>query len=167
MTDATISFVTSSKGSKILITQDADRNIDEYGKTKTSFAYGETAYFRVYAEHPDKLAVFASDGTLTPMGICTEDVEDETVVFLDSSSADTDKPVTSVSSYEWMGGSLGAVTRKGTYSVQCEVEPKPSQGLFSAALIGYRTAYALYGITLTTKDRDSYPVIVYAEVVNG
>ncbi len=167
MTDATISFVTSSKGSKILIAADADRNTDEYGKTKSAFAYGETAYFRVYAEHPDKVAVFASDGVLTAMGIFTEDVTDETAVFLESSAADTDKPVAAVSGYEWLGIALGEITRRSTYSVQCSTEPKPSQGSFGTALVSYRTSYALFGITLPLRNRESYPVLVYAEAVNG
>jgi len=167
MTDATISFVTSSKGSKILITADEDRNTDEYGKTKSTFAYGETAYFRVYSEHPEKAAVYASDGVLTAMGIFTEDVTDETSVFLDSASADTDKPVAAVNSFEWLGSSLGSITRKSTYSVQCAVEPKPSQGLFGTALVSYRTSYALFGITLPVRNKESYPVLVYAEAVNG
>ncbi len=167
MTDATISFVTSSKGSKILITADADRNTDEYGKTKSSFAYGETAYFRVYAEHPDKVAVFTSDGVLTAMGIFSEDVTDETAVFLENATSDTDKPVAGVSSYEWLGNSLGEIIRKSTYSVQCATEPMPSQGLFGMAIVSYRTSYALFGITLPVKSRDSYPVLIYAEAVNG
>lgn len=167
MTDATISFVTSSKGSKILISADADRNTDEYGKTKSAFAYGETAYFRVYAENPDRIAVFASDGVLTAMGIFTEDVEDESVIFLESASADTDKPVAAVNAFEWLGTALGGITRKSTYSVQCANEPKPSQGQFGTALVSYRTSYALFGITLPLRDRESYPVLVYAEAVNG
>ncbi|WP_303851665.1 hypothetical protein [Seleniivibrio woodruffii] len=167
MTDTTISFVTSSKGSKILISPDTDRNTDEYGKTKSTFAYGETAYFRVYAEHPDRTAVFASDGILTSMGIFTEEITDETAVFLESAAADTDKPVATVSGFEWLGNSLGEITRKSTYSVQCAAEPKPSQGQFGTALISYRTSYALFGITLPLRNRESYPVLVYAEAING
>lgn len=167
MTEATISFISAKTGAKLLVKQDAERNTDAYGKTKTSFAYGETAYFRVYAEHPDRISVFTSDGTLTPIGIFTEDVTDETCVFLDSLFCDTQKPVTSVSGYEWMGSSLGAVTRKSAFSVQCETEPKPSQGVFGAALVSYRSAYALFGIALSHKDKDTYPVVVYAEAVNG
>jgi hypothetical protein len=66
-----------------------------------------------------------------------------------------------------MGNTLGAVTRKSAFSVQCATEPKPSQGQFGAALVSYRSSYALFGIALTQKDKETYPVVVYAEAVNG
>jgi hypothetical protein len=167
MTEATISFVSAKAGAKLLLKQDEERNTDAYGKTKTSFAYGETAFFRVYAEYPDRISVFTSDGILTPMGIFTEDVADETCIFLDGTSCDTQKPVATLTGFEWMGSSLGTVTRKNAFSIQCATEPNPSQGLLGAALVSYRSAYALFGITLSHKEKDTYPVVVYAEALNG
>lgn len=167
MTNATISFVTSTGGAKIIIAADSERNTDSAGREKTSFTYGETAYFRIYAENPDRLAVFATDGSLTSHGIFTEEVADENVSFIEESAAPSGKPVLTLNSFAWLGRELGAITRRSPYSVTCSETPKPSEGKIGTALISYRTAYALFGLKLTAKNRDTYPVLVYAEALNG
>jgi len=167
MTNATISFVTSSGGAKLIISADSERNTDSSGKEKTSFAYGDTAYFRIYAENPDRLAVFATDGTLTSHGVFTEEVTDENVFFIDESSAAVQKPVLALNSFRWLGRELGTITGKNPYLVVCSQTPKPSEGKIGTALITYRTAYALFGLKLASKDMDRYPVLVYAEAANG
>lgn len=167
MTKATVSFVTASDASDIIIQADTDRNTDSLGNKKTSFLYGDTAYFRVYAQDPENVSVCATDGIITSHGVFTEDVLDEPMTFIDQSTATPDKPVYAINSYEWAGKSLGTLTAQTILSLSCSTAPDASTGLIGTALVSYRTAYKLYGITVGTKSRTEYPVTVYAGVKNG
>lgn len=167
MTKATVSFVTSADAEDITIQADTDRNTDSLGNRKTAFLYGDTAYFRVYAENPDNVSVCATDGIITSYGVFYEDVADEAVTFIDAETAATEKPVYSLSSYSWAGKSLGEVKRLGVFSVGCAMVPDPSVGLIGTAMVSYRSAYRLYGVTVGTKSMSEYPVTVYAGAKNG
>lgn len=167
MTKATISFVTQETDSSIKIALDNERNLDSQGGVKSSFLFGDTAYFRVYSDTPDGVFAVSTDGTVTSMGAFTEDVTDEIVTFITKNTTEPDKPVSSISSYTWLGKSLGAVTLDGAYSLRCADVPKPSEGQIASAAVSYRSVYRLFGLTLSKKNRDVYPVTVYAGVSNG
>lgn len=167
MAKATVSFVTSADASDITIQADTDRNTDSLGNRKTAFLYGDTAYFRVYAENPDNVSVCATDGIITSHGVFYEDVADEAVTFIDAATASPEKPIYSLSSYSWAGKSLGDVTRLGVFSVGCALAPDPSAGLIGTAMVSYRSAYKLYGVTVSPKSVSEYPVTVYAGAKNG
>ncbi len=167
MTKATISFVTQETDSNIKIYLDEDRNLDSQGNAKSSFLFGDTAYFRVYSDKPDGIFAVSTDGTVASMGTYTEDVSEEIVTFITKNSAEPDKPVSSISAYTWLGKSLGALTRDGAYSIRCADTPKPAEGQIASASVSYRTSYRLFGLTLGKKNRDTYPVTVYAGAANG
>lgn len=167
MTKTTISFVTGGGADDIRIIPDEDRNTDSLGNKKSSFLYGDTAYFRIYSQNPEAVTVASTDGTLTPHGTFSEDIEDETVSFITEKTAETEKPVISLTSYTWLGKSLGSVEREGLFSVCCTETPAPDSGKLASASVSYRSVYSLWGLTLAKKSRDSYPVTVYAGVSNG
>lgn len=167
MTKATVSFVTAASASDITIEEDTDRNTDSLGNRKTAFLYGDTAYFRVYAADPDSVAVCATDGIITSHGVFAEDVADEAVTFIDSAAARPEKPVYAINGYSWAGKSLGSVSAQTVFSLSCSLPPDAPSGLIGTALVSYRSAYRLYGITVDTKNRAEYPVTVYAGVKNG
>lgn len=167
MTKTTISFVTKADSTDIIIISDEDRNIDSLGNKKTSFTYGETAYFRIYADDPDSIYVTSTDGTVTAHGIFTEDVTDETVSFLTENTSETEKPIIGLTSYTWLGKELGSVERDGLFTLKCTETPAPAEGKIACASVSYRSVYKLWGLTLSKKSRESYPVSVYAGVANG
>ena len=165
MTKAVISFVTQEEAANIRIISDDERNLDSLGSVKTSFIFGDTAYFRVYSDDPDRVFAVTTDGTLTSLGTFSEDVSDEIISFVTDTSATPDKPVTSISSYEWLGTSLGGIQKDGLFSLSVS-SVSPADGLIGTAAVSYRTVYRLFGLKLAKKTRSTYPVTVYAGVVN-
>jgi len=163
----TVSFVTGGNDAGLSIETDSERNRDYTGAVKSKFRYGDTAYFRVYTHEPEAVSVCATDGTITDMGIFADVVAGETISFITQDTAETEKPVKSVSQSIWLGKSLGTISVKDPYNVKCSEYPVPADGIIAAASIDYQSAYRLYGLTLTKKDADEYPVVVYVEVSNG
>lgn len=161
MAKVTVSFVTDDDSGNIQVESDPERNIDYTGRTKTKFRYGDTAYFRVYTNEPSAVLVTASDGTLTDMGIYTADIT-ETVTFITEQTADTEKHVKNLSSYVWLGSSLGTLSVSGVQSVKSAESPSAEK--IASANITYRTAYRLFGLTLAKKNMDEYPVAVYVRL---
>ncbi|ADD69003.1 hypothetical protein Dacet_2241 [Denitrovibrio acetiphilus DSM 12809] len=159
MAKVTISFVTDTDDSKTTIESDPDRNKDYTGSTKTRFRYGDTAYFRIYSHEPDKLAVSTTDGELADLGIYAGSVADEILTFITDQTAETEKPVRSVTAYEWLGNSLGKITMQDSYTLFAE--KAPSADNIAAVNISYTTSYRLYSITLSKRAFDEYPVMVY------
>ena len=161
MAKVTVSFVTSQQDEDIRIESDPERNTDYSGSLKRKFLYGDTAYFRVYSSAPHLLSVCSTDGDITDMGIYSEDVKNEPAVFITGNTAKTEKPVTAVTAYRWLGNSLGGISTNGIYAVAASESPDPAEGLIASVGLDYRTSYRLYGLTPPKKGVDEYPVTVY------
>jgi hypothetical protein len=160
MEKVTISFVTENSDDNISIESDKDRNTDISGKVKTKFRYGDKAYFRIYAHQPETIEVFSTDGTISSEGLFI-DSHQEIIPFISENTAQTEKHITSVTSADWLGNGLGAVSKADVYSVSSEVAPNPSEGSVALLRLDYKTSYALFGLTLLKKESDEYPVMVY------
>jgi len=160
MAKMTISFVTQENDSNIKIENDTERNSDHTGRSKSRFRYGDTAYFRIYAENPQEIEVFATDGELKNCGIFSS-TESEILSFIDSDTAETDKNISSIESSKWLGKSLGEVSKSSSRSVKSEESPEPSSGKIALLKISYASSYLLYGLSLSRKDEAEYPVAVY------
>lgn len=166
MAKVTVSFVTRDDEKTLKIESDKERNRDYTGSVKTKFRYGDTAYFRVYSPEPDRIITAATDGTVSDMGIFSESVV-EYVSFITENSAETEKPVKNLTDSGWLGTSLGEVSLKDAFSVHTEETPVPADGKIGLAKINYQSPYRLFGLTLSKKDMDEYPVMVYVGAENA
>jgi hypothetical protein len=159
MAEVTISFITPSMdGEKIKIELDAEAN----GDGKKVFRYGETAYFRAYGSTTGNLRAVTSDGVITSSGSGTATVSAEFLSFVSSNEAETKFPVKALVSAKWLGNSLGAVTKAGTYSMRSEKGPDAEgENGIGICEVSYTTGYKRFGITLSKRTRDEYPVLIY------
>lgn len=164
MAKVTISFVTADDESKMSIESDSERNKDYTGKTKTKFRYGDTAYFRVYSHEPEYIGASSTDGELSDMGIYTDTVSTEILPFITEQTADTDKPLKKINDYTWLGNSLGSVTAYDSYSVQAS--SSPSNDKIAVLSLSYQTTYRLFALTLSKREMEEYPVMVYVRSEN-
>lgn len=161
MAKVTVSFVTEEDDKQISIESDQERNKDYTGKTKTKFRYGDTAYFRVYSHEPDTIQAISTDGDISDLGLFSDIITGEITTFISESSAATGKPIKNIYGYEWLGNSLGSITMIDPYSVRSSEAPSVADDNIAMASISYQTSYRLFGLTLSKKDMDEYPVIVY------
>lgn len=148
-----ITFVTSevAVGEALVVELDAEKN-----ENKTQFLYGEKAYFRVYT-YPESMpiTITESDGNITLEGSGTSE-EEEQIIFPKTKEGLCSKPVKSITSSKWFGNSLGSVSAEGTkISV-------PSEGV-AVLKLKYKADFKRYALSLTSKDEESYTVIVYVE----
>jgi len=157
----TVSFVTEDSNSSIIIESDPERNKDYTGKTKSKFRYGDTAYFRVYSHELENVSVVATDGVIVDLGIFNSDVTNEIVSFIGDQFVNTEKNIRSLTTFSWLGKTLGTVSIADPYSVKSSIVPSPADGLIAAASISYKTDFRLFGLTLAKRDLEEYPVIVY------
>lgn len=160
MAKITVSFVTNQDDKSLKIESDSERNKDYAGSLKTKFLYGDTAYFRVYSAAPDKLAVCATDGEISDLGFFYETTA-EIVTFITEQTAATEKPVAKLVSCQWLGNSLGDISLKDSFTISAEAAPDPLAGSIAMASVAYQTVYRLYGIKLSDRDMDEYPITVY------
>ena len=157
--NTTISFSTSgTSDDQFTIELDTDRNND-----KSTFSYGNKAYFRVYSTIADlnSLIVKATAGTIAKEGIYTADRDAADVSFIDSQTSDYSYAINGVSSYSWYGQSLGAITKYDDTTIQCEIEPDPENGILGIASVVVSASYALYSITVPKQSQSEFPVVVY------
>lgn len=148
-----ISFVTSevAAGEALVVELDAEKNED-----KTQFLYGEKAYFRVYTYPGDMdLTITESDGTITLEG-SGESEEEEDIAFANVSEGSCSKPVKSITSSKWLGNSLGSVSAEGT-------KITTSKEGVAVLKLKYKADFRRYALSLSTKEEDSYTVIVYIQ----
>ena len=145
----TIEFVAVTVAAELILQLDSVMN-DE----KTSFEYGEKAYFQAFSYPVSMvLALTPTDGVISNEGSGTSDEEDEIVTFVDSDEESVSKPVLSITSYNWLGTSLGSVASDGTKIITSV----KGTGVLK---ITYTSNFRRYGLVLPTKDEESYPVIV-------
>lgn len=160
MSSVTISFTTAlptGGGKDVVIELD-----DEKNNGKTTFRYGEKAYFKIFYDPALNVVVDKTDGILTDEGQGQETVE-EFVSFIDSKEATLNKPCLNILSVEWLGNSLGSITQQGLYSIITEKTPElgGSNGI-GLAKIEYTTQFKRYAISIPEKNVDEYQVIVAA-----
>lgn len=163
MADVTVSFVTPSKGGeKTVILLDDEMNLDSSGNIKKVFKYGETAFFRAYAPLAGNIRAVSSDGAVTEHGLGVALHKNELIPFTSTQEAETKFPIRDLDSASWLGNSLGEVKKGGAYSVHCELMPDGA-GANGVGLLelSYSSGFKRFGITLTKKSREEYPVLVY------
>lgn len=156
----TVTFSTSSSSDNITVETDGTLNVDSSGNTKSTFSYGESAYFRVYAADLNSLAVSSTSGTITDHGIqqSTRDAED--IQFVDSQTNDYNFPILGVASFSWYGRDLGAVTKSGSSQIQCETAPDASNGIIGLASVAVTAQYRLFSITVPVRTDSEFPVLI-------
>ena len=148
-----ITFVTKevAAGEALVVELDDEKNED-----KTQFLYGEKAYFRIYT-YPENMSITIteSDGDITLEGSGISE-EEEQIMFPNTKEGSCSKPVKSLVSSEWLGNSLGSVSAEGTkISVS-------SEGV-AVLKLKYKANFRRYALSLSSKDEESYTVIVYVE----
>lgn len=126
----------------------------EMNDEKTSFVYGEKAYFKIY-KYPSDLVVTIeqSDGTITEEGSGTVD-EEEFVSFVDTESSSVSKPVKEIADSEWFGNDLGAVSATG-------LTVEASQSGVGVLQLNYTSDFTRHAITIGEKSEELYPIIVF------
>lgn len=139
---------------------DGDSNIvleaeinESDNKGKTSFLAGDTVYFRIY--HSGNYTITQTMGsTAIKTSNINETINDETVQFLFSATAKTDKYIVSLTNYSWMGNSLGAITKSNHNEVTCGVSDS-----IGIATVSYNTIYDLWQFN-SPSTPDTYSVVI-------
>jgi hypothetical protein len=148
-----ITFVTAevAAGESLVVDLDADMNDD-----KSQFEYGEKAYFRIFA-YPDSMIITVekSDGTITSEGSGEAEVEED-IVFANTNTATSSKPVKSIVSQEWLGTSLGSVSATGT-------KITASQEGVAVLKLTYKADFERRALSLPTQDEDEYTVVIFIQ----
>ena len=144
----TIQFVTVSLD-ELIIELDSVMNDEE-----TQFKYGEKAYFRAFSYPIDlSLTLTPTDGVISNEGNGDSDEEDEIITFINTNEGSTSKPVQSITSYSWLGNSLGSVSAMGSTITAS----KEGTGVLK---ITYKSNFRRFGLVLLTRDEDTYTVII-------
>lgn len=158
--NTTITFSTSGASDSITIETDSVLNVDNAGRAKSSFSYGDKAYFRVYSDDLSKLAVCSTAGTIEDHGIQQADRDAENVQFVDSQEYSYSYPIQSVVSHEWFGRDMGRIEKSGTASIKCETAPNAAGGIIGLASVKVSAQYRLFSITLPIQTKSEFPVLI-------
>ena len=168
-TSLTISFTIEGMEQQYQLS--AEVNADD-NNGKTSFLFGDTAYYRVYkSSNIASMIVITSDGSeaLANSNI-TATLSDEIVTFSGSSESSTSKPMITLISATALGSSaLGTISANGEAGVKCsKVSSGPLDPIVGVYRVTYRTQYALRRLSGVAQpsgfglgDFTSYPVLVY------
>ncbi len=148
----------SSSGESIKAEADTDKNVDDSGNSKSCFKYGEKYYFRVFKTSGVKAYMFTlSDGTVVREGSGKSIDKEDDLEFKKENTASTSYPITSITSMNWMGTSLGTVKKSGDMEIQTE------ESGVAVGTLKYTSTYDLWSLSVATKDEDEYKVVVYIE----
>ncbi|WP_022852023.1 hypothetical protein [Limisalsivibrio acetivorans] len=155
MSDVKISFVTpESMESGVVIMLD-----DAANKGRKRFIYGETAWFRVYAQRPDAVLYSSSAGSIIDAGTASGVLDDEVYTFVESRELKTNVPFRSVSSWKWYGNSLGNISKTDVNRISSDVDPK--DGGIAVAKVSLLADYRRFGITVPASNEPEFPVVIY------
>ena len=147
-----INFGDTDKDGESNIVLDAEVN-EEDNNGKTSFLAGDTVYFRIY--HSGNYTVTQTMGSTSIYNRNVSSViTDEEVHFTFSATANTDKLITSLVNYSWMGNNLGAISKSNYSEVTCGVADN-----IGIAKITYNTNYDLWQFN-SPSTPDTYSVII-------
>lgn len=120
----------------------------------TQIPYGQAARFRVYKYPPEMvLSVIPSDGSVAYLTSGTATIEGEFVEFVDTAEGQAQRPVASLTSYDWLGNSLGTLTATGGERLAASVAG------VAVARVSYTASYELWSLTLPQRDADSWQVV--------
>lgn len=147
----TVEFKTQcdAAGEPLSVELDAELNMD-----RTCFLYGEKVYFRVYHSPALTITIISSDGSVFLESLGSSSSEEENISFADTNEASVSKAINVLSSYSWIGRSLGTIVKTGWTSIRSALS-----GVAIAA-VAYTTSYDVYSIILADKGVESYPVLV-------
>ena len=131
---------------------------DEKNQGKTCFLYGEKIYFRVFTNPKDmNIRLESSDGSISNEGIGYFEYEED-IQFPNVNEANTQYPIDSIVSQDWLGNSLGSISISNTAI-------RTSETGVAILKLRYRVSYRSYAVTVGPRDYDEYPVLVYIEEV--
>jgi len=131
---------------------------DEKNQGKTCFLYGEKIYFRVFTNPKDmNIRLESSDGSISNEGTSYFEYEED-VQFPNVNEANTQYPIDSIISQDWLGNSLGSISISNTTI-------RTSETGVAILRLRYGVLYRSYAVTVGPKDYDEYPVLVYIEEV--
>ncbi|MBF0520957.1 MAG: hypothetical protein HQK92_14695 [Nitrospirae bacterium] len=166
----TVTFKSSctSTGESIIVKADEDLNVDSSGNSKSSFAFGDKYYFRVFKTSGiSGYKITKSDGTVTPNGTGKTVTITESIKFEKSDTAKTSCPITSVNSITWQGTDLGTIKKSASREVTSEV---------SGVAVGqlcYESSYDSYYITVqqpSNYDKEQnagYEVLIFVDEMSA
>ena len=123
---------------------------------KTNFTAGDIVYFRIY--HSSGYIVTQTAGsTVLSQSNRTTTIIDEEIQFAFSTTASTDKLITTLDSFYWIGNNLGTIIKSNDNEVACEVEND-----IGIAKITYQTKYDLWAFNSPASINGSvnYSVII-------
>ena len=144
-----ITFVSADPTLELVLELDTEKN-----ESVTRFDYNTKAYFRAYT-YPENMTLKTTptDGVLSNEGSGNSD-EEEIVTFIDSNESKLAKPCKSIQSTTWLGTSLGAISIKGSKIIASKVGT-------AVLKVVYTSHFRRYGLYLSTRDQETYLVIVY------
>jgi hypothetical protein len=132
---------------------------DEYNNSKTCFAPGDRAYYRVYASGPYRLGATLGNSFQDSPNVGEEVTE---YISLTNFAGSASKPIWSVIRYEWIGKSLGKIKLlKGSNRVF--VTEDPDKDGYGVILITYQSRFNRY-YHICNQEAD---VIAYAIELGG
>jgi hypothetical protein len=148
-----VTFVTDAgnleTNANISVQLDSDRN-----GGKTRFLYGEKAYYQIFFS-PETMTITqtASDGTISAEGSGEELIE-EYVTFANTNNGNTNFPVNRISSSEWLGNNLGAIS----YVSKQITSSLSGTGILK---VSYYANFTRYAISIPEKSDPEYYVVIY------
>ena len=132
---------------------------DEKNQGKTCFLYGEKIYFRVFTSPKDmKIRLESSDGSISNEGTGYFEYEED-IQFPNTNEANTQYPINSIISQDWLGNSLGSILVSGDTAI------RTSETGVAILKLKYNVVYRSYAATVRTRNYDEYPILVYIEEV--
>ncbi|MCD6124284.1 hypothetical protein J7J62_03830 [bacterium] len=131
---------------------------DEKNQGKTCFLYGEKIYFRVFTNPKNmNIRLESSDGSIFNEGTGYFEHEED-IQFANVNEANTQYPIDSVISSNWLGNSLGSISVSDTII-------RTSETGVAILRLKYGVIYRSYAVSVGPRDYDEYPVLVYIEEV--
>ena len=132
---------------------------DEKNQGKTCFLYGEKIYFRVITIPKDmNIRLESSDGSVSNEGTGYFEYEED-VQFANTNEANTQYPIDSIISSEWLGNSLGSISVIGDNTI------RTTESGVAILRLRYGVTYRSYAATVGPRDYPEYSILVYIEEV--
>jgi len=155
-TSIVLTFAASCAAEDHYITAEMD---DEKNQGKTCFLYGEKIYFRVITIPKDmNIRLEPSDGSVSNEGTGYFEYEED-VQFANTNEANTQYPIDSIVSSEWLGNSLGSISVVGDNIIRA------TESGVAILRLKYGVTYRSYAATVGPRDYPEYSVLVYIEEV--
>lgn len=158
---------TIEDGQILVVELDEEKHLEVYGSARTSFLYGEKAYFRIYKYPSDmeitiKTSVDSSDpgavrseggGTTGESGLAASNDTLQFTATNGTNYAGTTKPIKAIVDSEWIGDSLGAISFEGA----TVFASKNGLGVLD---LDYKSSFTRHSLSISPKPHDEFRVIV-------